>query len=56
MLSKRISSIGLFIMSEMTENPTMKNVKFWFCATLLISPGHASVYVSESCNLLLQIM
>ena len=30
MLSKRISSIGLFTVREMTENPTAKNVKFWF--------------------------
>ena len=37
MLSKHISSIGLFIVSEMTENPTAKNGKVWCCATLLIN-------------------
>jgi len=31
-----VSSIGLFIVSEMTENPTAKYEKFWFRATLLI--------------------
>ena len=36
MLSKRISSIISLIVSEMTENPTAKYVKFLFCATLLI--------------------
>ena len=34
MLSKRISSIGLFIVSEMTENPSAKYVKFRFCVRL----------------------
>ena len=36
MLSKWISSIGLLIVSEVTENPTAKFVKFFFCVTLLI--------------------
>ena len=34
MLSKRISGIRLLIVSEMTDNPTAKYVKFWFCVTL----------------------
>ena len=29
-------SIGMFIVSEMTENPTAKYEKFWFRASLLI--------------------
>ena len=37
MLHKRISSIGLFIISEMRENPTVKYAKYWFHATLLIN-------------------
>ena len=43
MLSKRISSIGIFIVSEMTENPTAKYEKFWFPASLLINCGFESV-------------
>ena len=39
------SSIGMFIVSEMTENP-MGNMKFWFCASLLINFGRASVVIS----------
>ena len=35
MLSKRISSIGMFIVSEMTENPTAKYEKFGFRESLL---------------------
>ena len=27
------SSIGMFIVSEMTENPTAKYIKCWFCVT-----------------------
>ena len=30
MLSKRISSFSEFLVSEMTENPTAKYIKFWF--------------------------
>ena len=30
------SRIGMFIVSEMTENPTAKYEKFWFRASLLI--------------------
>ena len=30
-LSNQISSIALFIVSKMTENPMVKYVKFWFC-------------------------
>ena len=57
MLSKRISSISLFIVSEMTENPTAECVKFWFRATLLINLGCSSVNVLVACNLaVLQIM
>ena len=37
MLHQRISSIGLFIISEMRENPTVKYVKYWFHVTLLIN-------------------
>ena len=33
------SSIGMFIVSEMTENPTAKYEKFWFRASLLINFG-----------------
>ena len=51
MLSNRISSIGLFIVSEMTENQTEKYVKFWFRATLLINSVRASVIVSVALNL-----
>ena len=39
------SSIGMFIVSEMTENPTAKYEKFWFRASLLINFGRASVVV-----------
>ena len=51
------SSIGMFIVSEMTENPTAKYEKFWFRASLLIN-GRASVVVSVApINLtVLQIM
>ena len=57
MLSKCISSISLFIVGEMTENPTAGYVKFWFHATLLINFGHANVIVSVARNLaVLQIM
>ena len=45
MLSKRISRIGLSIVSEMTENATAKYVKFWFRATMLINFGRSSVIV-----------
>ena len=45
MPSKRISSIGLFIVSEMTENPMEKYVQFWFREMLLINFGLASVIV-----------
>ena len=46
MLSKQISSISSLIISEMTENPTAKDVKFLFCATMLILiPG---THVSSS--------
>ena len=48
MLSKRISSIGMFIVSEMTENPTAKYEKFWFPASLLINCGFESAVVSVS--------
>ena len=49
------SSIGMFIMREMTENPTTKYEKFWFHASLLI---RTSVVVSVApINLaMLQIM
>ena len=43
MLAKQISRISLSIVSEMTENPTAKYVKFWFRATLLIILGRSSV-------------
>ena len=51
MLSKRISSIGMFIVSEMTENPTAKYEKFWFRASLLINCGFETVVVSVAPNL-----
>ena len=51
MLSKRISSIGIFIVSEMTENPTAKYEKFWCSARLLINCGFESVVVSVAPNL-----
>ena len=35
----------MFIVSEMTENPTAKYEKFWFRASLLINFGRASVVV-----------
>ena len=52
------SRIGIFIVSEMTENPTAKYEKFWFWARLLINFGRASVVVSVALiNLaVLQIM
>ena len=40
------SSINMFIVSEMTENPTAKYEKFWFRASLLIHFVGASVVVS----------
>ena len=40
------SSIGMFIVSEMTENPTAKYEKFWFRASLLINFRSAGVVVS----------
>ena len=40
------SSIGMFIVSEMTENPTVKYEKFWFRVSLFINFGRASVVVS----------
>ena len=43
MLSKRISSIGMFIVSEMTENLWAKYEKFWFRASLF---GFESVVVT----------
>ena len=48
----------MFIVSEMTENPTAKYEKFWFRASLLINFGHARVVVSVApLNLaVLQIM
>ena len=33
MLSKRISSLSQFVVSEMKENPTAKYIKFWFFVT-----------------------
>ena len=52
------SSIGMFIVSETTENPTAKYEKFWFRVSLLINFGRASVVVSVApINLtVLQIM
>ena len=41
----------MFIVSEMTENPTAKYEKFWFRASLLINCGCASVVVSVAPNL-----
>ena len=40
------SSISMFIVSEMTENPKAKYEKCWFCASLLINFGGASVVFS----------
>ena len=51
MLSKRISSIGMFIVNEMTENLTAKYEKFWFRASLLINCGFESFVVSVAPNL-----
>ena len=51
MFSKRISSISMFIVSEMTENPTAKYEKFWFRESLLINCGFESVVVSVAPNL-----
>ena len=51
MLSKRISSIGMFIVSEMTENLTAKYEKLWFRAGLLINCGFESVVLSVAPNL-----
>ena len=51
MLSKRISSIGMFIVSEMTENPTAKYEKFWCRASLLINCGFECVVVSVAPHL-----
>lgn len=57
MLSKCISSISLFIMGDMRENPMAGYVKFGFHATLLINFGRASVIVLVARNLaVLQIM
>ena len=57
MLSKQILSISLSIVSEMTENPTAKYVKFCFRATLLIDFRRSSVIVSVVCKLaVLQFM
>ena len=57
MLSKQISSISWFIVSKKTEHPMAKDVKFWFCADLLINFEHSSVIVSVVCNLaVLQIL
>ena len=47
MLSKRISSISLLIVSEMTENLTMKYVKiFVLCDPVDINSGRTHVIVS----------
>ena len=51
MLSKRVSSIGLFTVSDMTGKPTAKYVKFWFRITLLINFGRSRVIVSVARNL-----
>ena len=40
------SSIALFIVSDMTENPTENMKNFWFRASLLINFGRASVVAS----------
>ena len=45
------SSIGMFIVSEMTENPTAKYEKFWFRASLLINFRLTSVVFSVAPNL-----
>jgi len=45
------SSIGMFIVSEMTENPTAKYEKFWFRASLLTNFGLTSVVFSVAPNL-----
>ena len=37
------SSIGMFIVSEMTENQTAKYEKFWFRASLLINFGRVAL-------------
>ena len=52
------SSNRMFIVNEMTENPTAKCEKFWFRASLLINFGRASIVVSVApINLaVLQIM
>ena len=52
------SSIGMFIVSEMTENPTVKYENFWFRVSLSVNFGRASVVVSVApMNLaVLQIM
>ena len=47
---KQISSIGLFIVSEMTENLVDKYVQFWFPETLLINFRLLSVIVSVAPN------
>ena len=49
--SQGYSSIGMFIVSEMTENPTAKYEKFWFRASLLINFGLTSVIFSVARNL-----
>ena len=51
MPSKRISGIGLFIVSEMTEKPMEKYVQFWFPETLLINFRLASVIVLVAPNM-----
>ena len=51
MPSKQISSIGLLIVSEMTENPLEKYVQFWFRETLLINFRLASVIVLVAPNM-----
>ena len=40
------SSIGMFIVSELTENPTVKYENFWFRASLSVYFGRANVVVS----------
>ena len=44
------SSIGMFIVNEMTENPTTKCEKFWFRASLLIYFGRARKYCRVRCS------
>ena len=57
MLSKRISSISLFIVGEMTENRTAKDLIFWFRATPLVNFRRLSVIVSVARTLaVLQMM